>query len=77
MVSSDADYNPGNNDPDVGDAIAEGLGRADTTVPTGSPAAIELERRHTYLSQGVSRMEYYDEADKWWDGPKKGDATVA
>ena len=76
MPSGDADFNPGNDDPDVGGAIADDLGRAVRAAPTGSPAHIELERRYDYLWGGVGRM-VRDGIDDWWDGPKTDDATLA
>lgn len=68
---SDIDWNPGNSDPDVGDALAQTLHRAGRAAPAGSPAEAELERREEYLWAAVGRTEYGEPVTNWWDGPSK------
>ena len=64
MPSGDTKFNPGNNE------------QAAQAVQTGSPAEVELDRRHDYLWEAVGRM-VHDEDDKWWDGPGDQGAIVA
>lgn len=75
MPTGDIDWNPGDNDPSVGGAIADSLGRTITATPRGSPARKELQRRWDYLWAAVGRLEYGEPTGNWWDGPSKLDLT--
>ena len=70
MESEDDDFNPGNNEPDVGRAICKSLWGTKRAAPEGSPAQVELQRRYEYLWDGVGRM-VHDADDNWWDGPSR------
>ena len=70
MDSGDDEFNPGNNEPDVGIAMCKSLWRAKREAPEGSPVQVELQRRYEYLWDGVGRM-IHDASDNWWDGPSR------
>ena len=72
-ATGDIDWNPGNNDPDVGRVLDQKLNEAIQAAPAGGPAETELLRRWNWLWAAVGRMEYGEEAiTDWWDGPSHG-----
>ena len=70
MPQGDIDWNPGNNDPDVGGVIEDKLRDAIRSAPRGSAREKELVRRMDYLWAGLGRMDYGEPLDNWWDGPR-------
>ena len=71
------DWNPGNNEPNVGGVIDDKLSeaaRAAWRVAPDSPETVELERREEYLWKAVGRMEHNAE-DHWWDDPPRPDLS--
>ena len=77
MQSAEEDWNPGNNEPDVGGAIDDILSeaaRAAWRTAPDSPETVELERRQEYLWDGLGRMKHHAE-DHWWDGPNRPDLS--
>ena len=77
LDTGDIDWNPGNNDPDVGGAIDRSLIRAMRAPPAYSPASRELGRRQEYLWAAVGRMEYSEPTTNWWDGPAVDRSSTA
>lgn len=67
-IGTDNDWNPGNNDPDTGGAIADALCDAIQAAERGSARRKELSRRQEYLWRAVGPMTYGDPTTNWWDG---------
>ena len=74
-MADDIDWNPGNNDPDVGGIIDDKLIAARRAAVRGSPRQIELDRRQEYLWEAVGPMTYGEPTYNWWDGPPRRDIS--
>ena len=68
MPTGDIDWNPGNNDPDVGGVLDNKLTAASFAAARGGPRQKELRRREKYLWEAVGPMKYGEPTYNWWDG---------
>ena len=69
-------YNPGNNDPDMGDHIRDQLELAVDDAAPGSDARRELERRYEYIDRAVGHMVQSEQDIKLWD-PYPPESTLS